>query len=73
MPLSWKEIRDRAHHFVAGWQDTAEERAEAQSFWNAWDQGLSRGWGKWAKLAPAPEYEGRPSKLAPGAWVGAGN
>ena len=35
MPLSWNEIRARAHHFVADWRGTKKERAEAQSFWNA--------------------------------------
>ena len=35
MPLSWNEIRARAHHFVADWRGVKKERAEAQSFWNA--------------------------------------
>ena len=35
MPLSWNEIRARAHHFVADWRGTKKERAESQSFWNA--------------------------------------
>ena len=35
MPLSWNEIRARAHRFVAEWRGVKKERAEAQSFWNA--------------------------------------
>lgn len=35
MPLSWNEIRDRAVAFSREWADAASERAEAQSFWNA--------------------------------------
>ncbi|MFP5419595.1 MAG: type IIL restriction-modification enzyme MmeI, partial [Gammaproteobacteria bacterium] len=34
MPLSWNEIRSRAHEFSRKWIDEASERAEAQSFWN---------------------------------------
>lgn len=35
MPLSWNEIRDRAQVFAREWKDTKSERAESQSFWNA--------------------------------------
>jgi len=34
MPLSWNEIRNRAHAFSRKWAEEASERAEAQSFWN---------------------------------------
>lgn len=34
MPLSWNEIRSRAHEFSRKWVDEDSERAEAQSFWN---------------------------------------
>ncbi len=34
MPLSWNEIRSRAHEFARTWAGEASERAEAQSFWN---------------------------------------
>ena len=34
MPLSWNEIRSRAHEFSRNWAGEASERAEAQSFWN---------------------------------------
>ncbi len=34
-PLSWNEIRSRAHAFSKEWQDAASEKAEAQSFWDA--------------------------------------
>ncbi|MFA6972119.1 MAG: DNA methyltransferase [Gallionella sp.] len=34
MPLSWNEIRSRAHEFSKRWEDESSERAEAQSFWN---------------------------------------
>jgi hypothetical protein len=34
MPLSWNEIRSRAHEFSRRWAGEASERAEAQSFWN---------------------------------------
>jgi hypothetical protein len=34
MPLSWNEIRNRAHEFSRQWAGEASERAEAQSFWN---------------------------------------
>ena len=33
MPLSWNEIRNRAHEFSRRWADETSERAEAQSFW----------------------------------------
>lgn len=35
MPLSLNEIRDRALAFSRDWAGTTSERAEAQSFWNA--------------------------------------
>ena len=35
MPLSLNEIRDRALAFARDWAATISERAEAQSFWNA--------------------------------------
>jgi hypothetical protein len=34
MPLSWNEIRDHAIAFPNAWDDAANERAEAQTFWN---------------------------------------
>jgi hypothetical protein len=34
MPLSWNEIRNRAHEFSKRWEGKGSERAEAQSFWN---------------------------------------
>jgi len=34
MPLSWNEIRSRAHAFSRKWAEESSERAEAQSFWN---------------------------------------
>jgi hypothetical protein len=34
MPLSWNEIRSRAHAFSRRWEEESSERAEAQSFWN---------------------------------------
>lgn len=34
MPLSWNEIRSRAHEFSGKWVSEESERAEAQSFWN---------------------------------------
>ncbi len=34
MPLSWNEIRNRAHEFSRRWEGESSERAEAQSFWN---------------------------------------
>ncbi len=34
MPLSWNEIRNRAHQFSKRWEGESSERAEAQSFWN---------------------------------------
>lgn len=36
--LSWNEIRQNAILFSREWQDATEERAEAQSFWNAFFQ-----------------------------------
>ncbi len=44
MPLSWNEIRDRAHAFAREWKETESERAESQSFWNAFFEvfGVSR-------------------------------
>lgn len=35
MPLSWNEIRDRAHQFSKEWADESSEDAEAKSFWDA--------------------------------------
>ena len=35
MPLNWNEIKDRALAFSREWAEVASERAEAQSFWNA--------------------------------------
>lgn len=35
-PLTWNEIRSRAHAFVAEWRGETRERAEAQTFWNEW-------------------------------------
>jgi len=35
MPLSWNEIRKRAIAFSYEWKDETRERAEAQTFWNA--------------------------------------
>ncbi len=34
MPLSWNEIKSRAHAFSKTWAAETSERAEAQSFWN---------------------------------------
>ena len=34
MPLSWNEIRNRAHAFSSKWAEEKSERAESQSFWN---------------------------------------
>lgn len=34
MPLSQKEIRERAVAFVHEWKDESRERAESQTFWN---------------------------------------
>lgn len=34
MPLSWNEIRNRAHEFSRKWEGEESERAEAQTFWN---------------------------------------
>lgn len=44
MPLSWNEIRDRAQAFAREWKDAESERAESQSFWNAFFEvfGVSR-------------------------------
>ncbi|HEU0189374.1 MAG TPA: DNA methyltransferase [Gallionella sp.] len=33
MPLSWNEIRNRAHEFSKRWEDESSEDAEAKSFW----------------------------------------
>lgn len=33
MPLSWNEIRNRAHEFSRRWEGEESERAEAQTFW----------------------------------------
>jgi hypothetical protein len=43
-PLTWTEMRTRAHAFVAEWRGETRERAEAQSFWNDWFSifGISR-------------------------------
>jgi hypothetical protein len=35
MPLSWNEIKSRAIAFSKDWSDETSERAESQSFWNA--------------------------------------
>lgn len=35
MPLSWNEIKARALAFSREWADETSERAESQSFWNA--------------------------------------
>ncbi len=35
MPLSWNEIKSRAIAFSKDWSAETSERAEAQSFWNA--------------------------------------
>ena len=35
MPLSWNEIKSRAIAFSKDWSEETSERAEAQSFWNA--------------------------------------
>ena len=44
MPLSWNEIRDRAHAFARDWRDAKSERADSQSFWNEFFEvfGVSR-------------------------------
>ncbi|OGG98875.1 MAG: methylase [Candidatus Lambdaproteobacteria bacterium RIFOXYD1_FULL_56_27] len=44
MPLSWNEIRNRAVVFCKEWSNATEERAESQSFWNAFFEvfGVSR-------------------------------
>jgi hypothetical protein len=44
MPLSLNEIRTRATSFVHDWREVANERGEAQTFWNAFFDvfGLSR-------------------------------
>ena len=34
MPLSWNEIRDRAHEFSLRWQRETSENAESKTFWN---------------------------------------
>ncbi len=33
MPLSWNEIRNRAHEFSKRWENEASENAEAKPFW----------------------------------------
>ena len=33
MPLSWNEIRNRAHEFSKRWENESSEDAEAKSFW----------------------------------------
>lgn len=35
MPLSWNEIKSRAIAFGKEWSEETSERAESQSFWNA--------------------------------------
>lgn len=35
MPLSWNDIRERSHAFATEWANETAERAESQSFWNA--------------------------------------
>ncbi len=35
MPLLWSDIRANAQRFAKEWADATSERAEAQSFWNA--------------------------------------
>lgn len=44
MPLSWNEIRERAHQFSTEWGAESSEGAESQSFWNAFFEifGVSR-------------------------------
>ena len=34
MPLSWNEIRNKAHRFSHDWKDADSERSDAQTFWN---------------------------------------
>src|SRR5437868_3746016 len=34
MPLTQKEIRDKALQFASDWAEESRERAEAQTFWN---------------------------------------
>ena len=34
MPLSWNEIKTRAHAFSKEWQQESAEDAEAKSFWD---------------------------------------
>ncbi len=34
MPLSWREIRERAIAFSKEWENEASEKSEAQTFWN---------------------------------------
>ncbi len=34
MPISWNEIRNRAHAFAKEWKDETDEHAEAKSFWD---------------------------------------
>ena len=33
MPLSWNEIKGRAHAFAKEWGEASDERAQSQSFW----------------------------------------
>jgi hypothetical protein len=44
MPLSWNEIRDRAHKFSQDWAEASSEDADAKSFWDAFFDvfGISR-------------------------------
>ena len=44
MPISWNEIRDRAHKFSQDWADASSEDADAKSFWDAFFDvfGISR-------------------------------
>lgn len=35
MPLSWNEIKTRAHAFSKEWEHESSEDAEAKSFWDA--------------------------------------
>ncbi len=44
MPLSWNEIRARAHAFAKEWADESREDSEAKSFWDAFFDvfGISR-------------------------------
>jgi hypothetical protein len=44
MPISWNEIRDRAHKFSQDWAEASSEDADAKSFWDAFFDvfGISR-------------------------------